>query len=176
MDQEVANISPLVDQAVFFVRGQVRLDLNQRPLHPEDRVQTNTEAATRRIPLKNQYPLSSLKSYGYESVRKKRRQNDVRIPRTIIPAIRSMGSEGSTSWTSPFMSQGNISGRFLCHSRKPQRVKIRFSSAAAHVVRERIWHPTQEIRQLSDGRAEISLEVPINYDIISRFLDLVRQQ
>ena len=52
----------------------------------------------------------------------------------------------------------------------PQKVKIRFVYGAAHVVRERIWHPTQELRELVDGGIEISLEVPINYEIISWIL------
>ena len=37
-------------------------------------------------------------------------------------------------------------------------------------LRERIWHPTQELRELVDGGIEISLEVPINYEIISWIL------
>ncbi len=52
----------------------------------------------------------------------------------------------------------------------PQRVKVRFSPGVAHVVRERIWHPTQEIRDLEDGGLEVSLEVPINYEIVSWIL------
>jgi predicted DNA-binding transcriptional regulator YafY len=52
----------------------------------------------------------------------------------------------------------------------PERIKVRFSPRAAHVVRERIWHPTQEIRDLQDGWLEVSLEVPINYEIISWIL------
>ncbi|MHB8202092.1 MAG: helix-turn-helix transcriptional regulator [Desulfomonilaceae bacterium] len=50
---------------------------------------------------------------------------------------------------------------------EPQKVKFRLKPGAAHVVRERIWHPTQELRNLSDGGVEISVEVPINYEIIS---------
>src|SRR5208283_3614385 len=53
---------------------------------------------------------------------------------------------------------------------EPQKVKVRFASRAAHVVRERIWHPTQELRELVDSGIEISLEVPINYEIISWIL------
>jgi predicted DNA-binding transcriptional regulator YafY len=53
---------------------------------------------------------------------------------------------------------------------EPQKVKVRFSSGAAHVLRERIWHPTQELRELTDGGIEISLEVPINYEIVSWIL------
>lgn len=50
---------------------------------------------------------------------------------------------------------------------EPQKIKVRISPGAAHVARERIWHPTQELRELPDGGIEISLEVPINYEIIS---------
>jgi predicted DNA-binding transcriptional regulator YafY len=52
----------------------------------------------------------------------------------------------------------------------PNCVKVRFSQGAAHVVRERIWHPTQEIREMGDGGLEVSLEVPINYEVISWIL------
>jgi predicted DNA-binding transcriptional regulator YafY len=51
-----------------------------------------------------------------------------------------------------------------------EKVKVRFSKGAAHVVRERIWHPTQEIRELEEGALEVSLEVPINYEIVSWIL------
>ncbi|MGO9570517.1 MAG: helix-turn-helix transcriptional regulator [Desulfomonilaceae bacterium] len=53
---------------------------------------------------------------------------------------------------------------------RPERVKVRFSPGAAHVVRERIWHPTQEVRELEGGALEVSLEVPINYEIVSWIL------
>lgn len=52
----------------------------------------------------------------------------------------------------------------------PQIVKVWFSPGAARVVRERIWHPTQEIREQEDGSLVITLEVPINYEIISWIL------
>ncbi len=50
---------------------------------------------------------------------------------------------------------------------KPEKVTFRLTSGAAHVVRERIWHPTQELREIDGGGVEISVEVPINYEIIS---------
>ncbi len=53
---------------------------------------------------------------------------------------------------------------------EPARVKIRFSPAAAEVVRERIWHPTQELRDLPDGGLICSLEAPINYETLSWIL------
>lgn len=52
----------------------------------------------------------------------------------------------------------------------PERAKVRFSPGVAHIVRERLWHPTQEIRELGDGGLELSLEVSINYEIISWIL------
>ncbi len=53
---------------------------------------------------------------------------------------------------------------------EPRKVKVRFSPEAAHVVRERIWHSTQEVRELESGELEISLEVPVNYEIVSWIL------
>lgn len=52
----------------------------------------------------------------------------------------------------------------------PKRIKVRFSPDAARVVRERIWHPSQEIREQEDGSLKITLEVPINYEIVSWIL------
>jgi predicted DNA-binding transcriptional regulator YafY len=52
----------------------------------------------------------------------------------------------------------------------PKVVKVWFSPGAARVVRERIWHPTQEFREQEDGSLVITLEVPINYEIISWIL------
>ena len=52
----------------------------------------------------------------------------------------------------------------------PEKIMVRFSPGAAHVVRERVWHPTQEVRELEDGALEVSLEVPVNYEIVSWIL------
>ncbi|MBM3301061.1 MAG: transcriptional regulator [Deltaproteobacteria bacterium] len=52
----------------------------------------------------------------------------------------------------------------------PERVQVWFSSGSAHVVRERVWHPTQEIREQDDGSLVITLEVPINYEVVSWIL------
>lgn len=50
---------------------------------------------------------------------------------------------------------------------KPEKVTFRLTPGAAHVSRERIWRPTQELREIEAGGVEISVEVPINYEIIS---------
>jgi len=52
----------------------------------------------------------------------------------------------------------------------PEMVRIRFTPGAARVVRERIWHPTQELWELEDGGLEITLEISINYEVISWIL------
>jgi predicted DNA-binding transcriptional regulator YafY len=49
----------------------------------------------------------------------------------------------------------------------PEVVTVWFRSSAAQVVRERIWHPTQELREQEDGSLVVTLEVPINYEVIS---------
>jgi len=50
---------------------------------------------------------------------------------------------------------------------KPEIVRVYFGPGAAQVVKERIWHPSQEIRENEDGSLTITLEVPINYEIVS---------
>jgi predicted DNA-binding transcriptional regulator YafY len=53
---------------------------------------------------------------------------------------------------------------------EPETVKVWFAPGAANIVRERIWHPTQEIREEVDGSLTITMEVPINYEVISWIL------
>ena len=53
---------------------------------------------------------------------------------------------------------------------KPEKVKVWFKASAAKVVKERIWHPSQEIRPQEDGSVTVTLEAPINYEIISWIL------
>jgi len=53
---------------------------------------------------------------------------------------------------------------------KPETVKVYFSPGTAQVVKERIWHPSQEIREQEDGSLTVTLEVPINYEIVSWIL------
>jgi predicted DNA-binding transcriptional regulator YafY len=49
----------------------------------------------------------------------------------------------------------------------PEIVTVRFAPGAARVARERIWHPSQDVREQEDGSVLITLEVPINYEVIS---------
>lgn len=52
----------------------------------------------------------------------------------------------------------------------PEVVKVGFKPGAAQVVKERIWHPSQEIREHEDGGVTVTLEAPINYEIVSWIL------
>jgi predicted DNA-binding transcriptional regulator YafY len=52
----------------------------------------------------------------------------------------------------------------------PEVVEARFTARAAHVIRERVWHPTQEIRELDDGGLILTFEVAVNYEVISWML------
>ena len=66
-----------------------------------------------------------------------------------------------------FSIEEYMQSAFRVMTGKPEKVTFRVNQGAAHVVRERIWHPTQELRELPDGGVQISVEVPINYEIIS---------
>ncbi len=52
----------------------------------------------------------------------------------------------------------------------PEIVRVRFKPHVAHVVRERIWHPSQEGRDDADGCVVVTLQVPINYEVLSWIL------
>lgn len=43
---------------------------------------------------------------------------------------------------------------------KPQRVTIQFTKKAAPYIRERRWHPTQEITEHGDGSLTLNMDVP----------------
>lgn len=52
----------------------------------------------------------------------------------------------------------------------PQNVVVKIDQRAAHVAREKIWHATQHLEEFPDGSVKLSMEVPINYEIISWIL------
>jgi len=78
--------------------------------------------------------------------------------------------EQSFSFPKDFKLEDYLQTAFHVMRGEPKKVTVIFSPKAAHVVRERIWHPSQELRELTDGGIELSLEVPINYEIISWIL------
>jgi predicted DNA-binding transcriptional regulator YafY len=44
---------------------------------------------------------------------------------------------------------------------KPQRVRLRFNAFAARLIRERLWHSSQKLRELADGEIELELRVGV---------------
>lgn len=50
-------------------------------------------------------------------------------------------------------------------SEKPENVTIRFSADQAPYIRERKWHPTQRIRELLDGRLELTFRAGGKFEI-----------
>ena len=63
-----------------------------------------------------------------------------------------------------------LKGAFQLMTGEPKKIRIRVAASAAHVIRERKWHPSQQLQELLDGGIEISLDAPINYEIISWIL------
>jgi len=63
-----------------------------------------------------------------------------------------------------------LKNAFQLMTGQPRKITVRISPSAAHIVRERMWHPSQQIQELLDGGVDITLRVPINYEIISWLL------
>jgi predicted DNA-binding transcriptional regulator YafY len=53
----------------------------------------------------------------------------------------------------------------------PQRVVVEFSAARAAFVRARIWHPTQEIEELADGRVRLAFTCASLVPVVSWVLE-----
>jgi predicted DNA-binding transcriptional regulator YafY len=69
-----------------------------------------------------------------------------------------------------FSLEDYLQTAFRVMTGKPEVVKVWFRASAAQVVKERIWHPTQELREQEDGSVVVTLEVPINYEVIAWIL------
>lgn len=82
--------------------------------------------------------------------------------RTFVPSrIQSVRPTGRT-FVRPakFSIQDLLAGSFSVHSGKDQhRVVIRFDPAVADFIREKKWHPSQEIKDLADGSLELRLRL-----------------
>lgn len=78
--------------------------------------------------------------------------------------------EESFEYPDDFNLKDYLRTAFRVMTGDPVKIKVRFARDAAHVVRERIWHPSQEIREQSNGDIVLTLEVPINFEITSWIL------
>jgi len=63
-----------------------------------------------------------------------------------------------------------LKAAFRLMTGEPRKSTMRVPPETAYVIRQRLWHPSQQLQELVDGGIEISLEVPINYEIISWIL------
>ncbi len=49
---------------------------------------------------------------------------------------------------------------------RPMTIVVRFRADQAPYVREREWHPTQRLRDLADGRVELTLRAGGTFEIL----------
>lgn len=59
------------------------------------------------------------------------------------------------------------SGRFGVYDGELTNVKLRIDKDAASFFRSRIWHPTQEFKELRNGNVEMTLLAPLSPELIS---------
>ena len=60
-----------------------------------------------------------------------------------------------------------LSNAFGISSEEPMDVVVRFTEEQAPYIRERIWHPSQDLEELKDGRVELRLRAGGFYEIKS---------
>jgi predicted DNA-binding transcriptional regulator YafY len=82
--------------------------------------------------------------------------------RTFVPArIQSVHPTGR-SFARPegFSVKERLQGSFGVHSGEGEiRVRIRFEENVADYIREKIWHPSQQLRELAEGGVEMELRL-----------------
>lgn len=61
-------------------------------------------------------------------------------------------------------------GAFGIVAEEPLAIRLRFSRLVAHAITDRIWHPTQMIKELEDGGVELSFTAGGRMEIISWIL------
>jgi len=66
-----------------------------------------------------------------------------------------------------FSPSDYLDSAFRVMTGEPQRVLLQFLPRVAHLIKEKIWHPSQDITQSPDGSILLHLETAINYEIIS---------
>ncbi len=69
-----------------------------------------------------------------------------------------------------FSLEAYIRDAFRVMRGDPKTIKVHFAPEVAYIVRERIWHTSQQILDQKDGSLIITVDVPITYEIISWIL------
>ncbi|MFA7345229.1 MAG: WYL domain-containing protein [Terrimicrobiaceae bacterium] len=55
---------------------------------------------------------------------------------------------------------------FIAHGEKPERIRLLFSAHVATYIRERVWHPSQILRQHRDGSLEMRIETSGHKELV----------
>jgi proteasome accessory factor B len=56
------------------------------------------------------------------------------------------------------------------HEGPPERIEIAFEPRMARYVRDRVWHPSQDVREDPDGRVVLTLDVSNDWALRSWIL------
>lgn len=82
--------------------------------------------------------------------------------RTFVPGrIQSLRETGDTFTRQPgFSVDTHLAGAFgVVAGKTTQTIRIRFAKEVSHLISERRWHPSQELRDLPDGGVELQLRL-----------------
>lgn len=144
---------PIVNLEIFDALAKAVA--RRRQLELSYRKPGSTQAETRRV---DPYHLANINGewylFAYDYGRK-----DIR---TFVPArVQSVKLTGQTFKRSArFSLEKRLRDSFGVHSGKGQyEVQLRFNSHAADYVREKRWHPSQELRELKGGGVELRLKL-----------------
>ena len=93
---------------------------------------------------------------------------DRREMRTFVLARMKKAKFGADSFKRPekFSIQEHLKNSFGVFTAKERyTVRIRFDKFAAQLIRERVWHPSQQIQELAGGQLEFELTVSSLHEI-----------
>jgi predicted DNA-binding transcriptional regulator YafY len=155
-DQSISfrtSAEPILDLGVFDTLAKATA--GHRQLELTYRKPGSKQLETRKV---DPYHLANINGewflFGYDHLRK-----DIR---TFVPArIHAMRLTGATfARPQKFSVEKILRDSFGVHSGEGEfRVVIRFDSFAADYIREKRWHPSQELRELKEGGLELRLKL-----------------
>jgi proteasome accessory factor B len=144
---------PILDLKIFEALANAVAQRQQLELHYRKPGQAKTEAR-----LVDPYHLANINGewflFAHDHARK-----DIR---TFVPArIQSVRPTGKTfERPQKFSLEKRLRDSFGVHSGEGEyAVVIRFNARAADYVREKKWHPSQQLRELKGGGAELTLKL-----------------
>lgn len=88
-----------------------------------------------------------------------------------LQRIKAIEATDQTFDRDPSFSLENfLKDHFGVWQQEPVDVTIRFDATVAPSIRERRWHPSQEIRELDEGGIELKMHVGASYELIAWIL------